>query len=259
MAFYDISKQERINVVADISNCILSELKSGNFKNTILYFSDEDTYIRKSAYLALGRIYFSHKTLQLAIIKMLETLFLQDDFKIRQTVINGAGEIGKVDFAVVQHFFDMGLFDTHHSPRNAVIGSIKKMGEVNPEPVLSWAKKYLHHEDKEIRREICHGIELRGRKFPQDILPLLQELQHDKTARVRNTLVHVIGQIAYKKGCLKTVIEHLKTWDNEELVADALEEIIDVHHRYRNFSAMTQEEAKQYIEENYRPKLSEGK
>jgi len=259
MAFYDLSKQERINVVADISNNIFREIESAKFNKTLLYFSYEDTYIRKSAYLALGRLYLSHKTLQPSIIKMLESLFLQDDFKIRQTVINAAGEIGKVDFAVVQHFFDMGLFDTHHSPRNAVIGSIKKMGEVNPEPVLSWAMKYLHHENKEIRREICHGIELRGRKFPQDILPLLQELQHDKTARVRNTLVHVIGQIAYKKGCLKTVIEHLKTWDNEELVADALEEIIDVHHRYRNFSAMTQEEAKRFIEENYRSKLSEGK
>ncbi|WP_262919151.1 hypothetical protein [Niabella hibiscisoli] len=40
---------------------------------------------------------------------------------------------------------------------------------------------------------------MRGRKHPQDILPLLKELQYDATARVRNTLVHVIGQIAYKK------------------------------------------------------------
>ena len=125
------------------------------------------------------------------------------------------------------------------------------MGEVNPLPVLQWAKNYLHHEDKEIRREICHGIELRGRKYPQDILPLLKELQYDKTARVRNTLVHVIGQIAYKKGCIETVVAHLKTWENKQLVADALKEIIDVHYRYRNFSAMTQDEAAQYIANNY--------
>lgn len=51
------------------------------------------------------------------------------------------------------------------------------MGEKNPKPVLTWAKKYLHHADKEVRREICHGIELRGRTHPQDILPLLKELQ----------------------------------------------------------------------------------
>ncbi len=250
MAYYDLSKQERINVSTEISNTILNEFEGGKFSNTIIYFSDEDTYIRKTAYIAVGRLYFSNKSFQTRIIEILNSLLLQDDFKIRQTVINSAGEIGKTDFDTVQHFFDKGLFDTHHSPRNAVIGSIKKMGEVNPKPVLRWAKKYLHHADKEIRREICHGIELRGREFPQDILPLLQELQHDKTARVRNTLVHVIGQIAYKKGCLEIVIEHLKNWDNKELVADALNEIIDVHHRYRNFSAKTQTEAVHYIADN---------
>jgi hypothetical protein len=251
MPFYDLPKHERVNVVADISNAILKDLENGKQKNTILYFADEDTYIRKSAYLSIGRLYFSHKTLQPKIIKTLDTLLLEDDFKIRQTVINAAGEIGKRDFEIVQHFFDAALFDAHHAPRNAVIGSIKKMGEVNPEPVLHWAKKYLHHESKEIRREICHGIELRGRKFPQDILPLLQELENDKTARVRNTLVHVIGQIAYKKGCLQIVIAHLKKWTNRQLVAEAIDEIIDVHHRYRNFSAMTQDEAREYIANNY--------
>jgi hypothetical protein len=251
MPFYDLPKHERVNVVADISNAILKDLENGKQKNTILYFADEDTYIRKSAYLSIGRLYFSHKTLQPKIIKTLDTLLLEDDFKIRQTVINAAGEIGIRDFKIVQHFFDAALFDAHHAPRNAVIGSIKKMGEVNPEPVLHWAKKYLHHESKEIRREICHGIELRGRKFPQDILPLLQELENDKTARVRTTLVHVIGQIAYKKGCLKIVIEHLKNWTNQQLVAEAIDEIIDVHHRYRNFSAMTQDEAREYIANNY--------
>jgi hypothetical protein len=77
----------------------------------------------------------------------------------------------------------------------------------------------------------------------------LRKLQHDKTARVRNTLVHVLGQIAYKKGCLETVIADLKTWENKELVRDAVEEIIDVHYRYRDFSVLTQEEVKNYIEQ----------
>jgi hypothetical protein len=80
---------------------------------------------------------------------------------------------------------------------------------------------------------------------------MLKELQYDKTARVRNTLVHVIGQIAYKKDCLATVVAHLKTWENKQLVSDALEEIIDVHHRYRNFSSLTQEEAREYIASHY--------
>lgn len=253
MEFYDLSKQERIQFVATLHNNILAGFKTAEAKQLTAYFEDPDTYIRKSAYIAVGRIYSSEEALQPFIIQTLETLLQHNDFKVRQTVINAAGEIGKTRFEEVQHFFDTGLFDAHHSPRNAVIGSIKKMGEVNPTPVLQWAKKYLHHEDKEIRREICHGIELRGRKHPQDILPLLKELQHDKTARVRNTLVHVIGQIAYKKGCIEKVIAHLQTWDNKQLVADALEEIIDVHHRYRNFAVLTQEQARRYIKENYRP------
>jgi hypothetical protein len=51
---------------------------------------------------------------------MLNELRFHDSFKIRQTVINAVGEIGKKDFDIVQHFFDEALFDEHHAPRNAV-------------------------------------------------------------------------------------------------------------------------------------------
>ncbi len=251
MAFYNLSKAERVSLVDEIYSNLLADLKAVKTGYILLYFKDEDTYIRKSAYLAMGKIYFNQPALGPVLLQLLESFLNYPDFKVRQTVINAAGEIGKKDFAIVQHFFDRGLFDTHHSPRNAVIGSIKKMGEVNPNPVLNWAAGYLQHPDKEIRREICHGIELRGRKHPLDILPLLQQLEYDGTKRVSQTLVHVIGQIAYKKGCLPLVIEHLKTWQNKALVAAALEEIIDVHHRYRDFAALTQEQAKQYIKANY--------
>lgn len=254
MAFYDLSKKERAKQVASIEAVLVKELATASLNRTTTFFADEDTYIRKAVYLSTGRIYAENKNLQAKIIKQLTSLLKHDDFKVRQTVINAVGEIGKKDFAVVQHFFDIALFDLHHSPRNAVIGSVKKMGEVNPKPVLKWARTYLHHKDKEIRREICHGIELRGRKYPQDILPLLKELQHDTTKRVRDTLVHVLGQIAYKKGCIQTVIEHLKTWENKELVADALEEIIDVHDRYKNFATMTQKQAMKYIADHYERK-----
>ena len=251
MAFYDLSKEKRADLVESIRKDICSGLQSNKVKKLTAYFSDEDTYIRKSAYLSMGRLFFACPDLQDRILAVLHKLFLNGDFKVRQTVINAAGEIGKTNFKIVRTFFDIGLFDNHHSPRNAVIGSIKKMGEVNPVPVLSWAAGYLQHPDKEIRREICHGIELRGRKFPQDILPLLKKLEFDKTARVRKTLIHVLGQIAYKKGCLETVIADLKTWQNKELVAEAIDEIIDVHHRYRNFSALTQVEARRYIRRNF--------
>lgn len=250
MSFYDLSKTQRTQLVTAIHGHILADIQKGGYKKTLAYFADDDTYIRKSAYLAIGRIYIQHDPLTTGTLNLLQQLFPHANFKVRQTVINAAGEIGKKDFTLVESFFDTGLFDTHHSPRNAVIGSIKKMGEVNPVPVLSWAKKYLHHPDKEIRREICHGIELRGRKHPADILPMLQELQFDTTARVRNTLIHVIGQIAYKKDCLATVIAHLKTWDNKQLVTDAVAEIIDVHDRYKDFAVLTQAEAIAYIDKH---------
>lgn len=251
MSFYSLSKQDRIKRVLKLSAEILQDIKRGRQTNIVRYFADEDTYIRKNAYIATGRIYFSHENLCRSIMKILDRLSEHSNPKIRQTVVNSAGEIAMKDFSVAEHFFDRGLFDVHHSVRNAVIGSMKKAGEKNPKPVLSFAKKYLAHPDKEIRREICHGIELRGRTHPQDILPLLKKLQHDKTSRVRNTLVHVLGQIAYKKGCLETVVADLQKWENKDLVHDALEEIIDVHHRYRNFSARTQQQAKEYIDSHF--------
>lgn len=250
MGFYDLTKTERIQVVETIHNHILKSIKAGQ-SDVPVYFSDEDTYIRKTAYLAIGKIFNQYPDLQVEIIKLLDLFVLSFNEKVRQTTINTAGEIGITQFEPVEHFFDTGLFDKHHSVRNAVIGSIKKMGAKNPVPVLTWAKKYLHHTDKEVRREVCHGIELRGRTHPQDILPLLKELQFDTTARVKNTLVHVIGQIAYKKGCLATVVEDLKTWENTELVSKALNEIIDVHHRYKDFAILTQAEAIAYIKNNY--------
>lgn len=251
MSFYNLTKAERKKEVNAIESALRNAIDMDQLSNIIRYFSDPDTYIRRSAYLAIGRICKSDVNLLPKVIKTLENFNSHGDFKVRQTVINAAGEIGKTQFEAVRSFFDLGLFDKHHAPRNAVIGSIKKMGELNPTPVLTWAKQYLHHPDKEIRREICHGIELRGRKHPQDILPLLQELENDNTKRVRNTLVHVLGQIAYKEGCLSTVINHLKNWKNQDLVNDALAEIIDVHQRYRNFSALTQQQAMKFISDSF--------
>ncbi|MBV1887663.1 MAG: HEAT repeat domain-containing protein [Urechidicola sp.] len=253
MGFYDLSKEERKQLVADINTKIEKGLLYKNSENLIDFFSDEDTYIRKAGYLAVGKIYIKKNELQKIVISYLKTLFLSDSEKIRQTVINAAGEIGKTDFKIVQPFFDKGFLDQHHSVRNAVIGSLKKMSEKNPKPVLLWAKTYLKHEDKEIRREVCHGIELRGRTHPQDILPLLKVLEFDKTKRVSNTLIHVLGQIAYKKGCLQTVVKELNNWENNDLVQSALDEIVDVHRRYKDFAILTQQEVIDYIDKNYRP------
>lgn len=253
MGFYHLPKDERLQLVDKINKEIASDLVSNRTENIVIYFSDEDTYIRKAAYLAIGNLFYKHLKLQPTILSSLKSLLNSKAEKVRQTVVNAAGEIGKFHFDKVQEFFDLGLFDKHHSVRNAVIGSVKKMGEKNPEPVLAWAKTYLKHEDKEIRRQICHGIELRGRTHPQDILPLLQVLEFDNTRRVSDTLVHVLGQIAYKNGCLKTVVLHLNSWKNKELVQKALDEIVYVHERYKNFSVLTQQQAIDYIDKNYKP------
>lgn len=252
MGFYDLTKTQRIEKVEDINIKMYNDLCQAEHDHILDYFSDEDTYIRKTAYLAIGKIYINHKTLNASILNLLTSLFESPNENMRQTVVNAAGEIGKIDFEAVSRFFDKGLFDDHHSVRNAVIGSIKKMSERNPIPTLLWAKVYLHHSDKEIRREICHGIELRGRTHPQDILPMLAELQNDQTARVKNTLIHVLGQISYKKGCLETVVKALNGWENQDLVQKALDEIVDVHNRYKDFAILTQQQAMDYIDENYR-------
>lgn len=239
-------------MVGDIYHSIHCDIQKNKLVEITSYFSDEDTYIRKAGYQAIGKIFKANRNLQNKIIGILKILAAHKNHYIRKTTINAAGEIGMSEFEKVEPFFDKALFDEHHAVRNAVIGSVKKMGEKNPKPVLKWAKKYLHHPDKEIRREICHGIELRGRTHPQDILPLLKELQNDKTARVRNTLTHVLGQIAYKQGCLETVIENLNSWENKKLVEEALKEIIDVHNRYKDFAVLTEQQAAKYIHKYYK-------
>src|SRR5437762_2881818 len=113
MAFYDLPKQERASLVVDIYNTILKDLGSKGIEKIIGFFNHQDTYIRKSAYLSVGKIYFANKNLQKKILKILNSLYRHNDFKVRQTVINAAGEIGKVDFETVQFFFDEGLFDKH--------------------------------------------------------------------------------------------------------------------------------------------------
>ena len=251
MSFYDLSKEERNALVAKINQVIESDLRSNFIEKIELYFSDEDTYIRKSGYLSIGKLFYAQPELQAQILITLKDLFSSEQEKVRQTVVNAAGEIGKFHFNKVQWFFDTGLFDEHHSVRNAVIGSMKKMGEKNPEAIIVWSKPFLKHEDKEVRREICHGLELRGRTHPQDILPLLKVLEFDSTKRVTDTLIHVLGQIAYKRGCLKTVVAHLNTWQNKSLVEKALDEIVDVHNRYKKFAILSQQETTDYISINY--------
>lgn len=252
MKFYDLPKDQREQLVRSISDNISKDLKEKKFQKTKNYFSDTDTYIRKAAYQSFGKIYDHSENLRSAIINVLEKLFSDKNPHIRQTVINTVGEIGIKYFPDIRPLLEKGLSDEHHSVRNAVIGSLKKICEKNPQQSLPFIKSHLHHPDAEIRREMCHGLELRGRKHPEDVLPFLKELQYEKNARVRNMLIHVVGQIAYKEGCLEKVVEHLKSWENKEVVRKSTDEIIEVHERYKNFSYLSTKEAETLIKKYFK-------
>ncbi len=247
MGFYDLSKAGRVKKTEEIYLRISSAINEMNESEVFDLFSDPDTYIRKACYEAVGKIYLKEKSKTEKITTFLEHLFSSQNELVRQTVVNAAGEIAKYDFESVRGFFDAGILDTHHKVRNAVIGSIKKAGQKNPGALIRWSEKHLSHPDKEVRRQICHGIELRGRTHPEEILPLLRALQNDSTARVRNTLIHVLGQIAYKEGCLEKVLNDLSTWENKVVVEKALLEIEDVHHRYSDFAHYGVKEAEKII------------
>jgi vesicle coat complex subunit len=90
MSFYDLPKEERVKLVAQINKQILAGIEKDKLNILINYFSDEDTYIRKTAYLAIGKIYNQHKPLQVKIISIFTELLKKEDAKIRQTCINAA-------------------------------------------------------------------------------------------------------------------------------------------------------------------------
>jgi len=248
MGFYDLSKEDRKRLVERMRRAIGRDLDGGRVEGIRRLASDEDTYVRKHAYLILGRLYRDDKELRERILDVLKVLFGDEDVRVRQTVVYCLGEVGKIDADRVLNMLEAALSDEHHSVRNAVVGALKQMGEKNPKPALEFAGRFLHHPDPEIRRMIIHGVELRGRTHPEDILPLLAELQSDPDSKVRRTVVHILGQISYKEGCLEKVVSELKRWKNEKLVQEALEEILDVHRRYERFSDKSFREAKEYIE-----------
>ena len=57
MTFYDLPKHEREKLSQNIQIALLRDLKYNQNIHFLKYFSDEDTYIRKCAYLAVGKLY----------------------------------------------------------------------------------------------------------------------------------------------------------------------------------------------------------
>lgn len=241
MAFYDLSKEERKQKYEAIQDALYKSIQNNDLKEIEPLFDDRDTYIRKAAYLAVGKIYFSEPKILNHILGCLSNLFHNKSERVRQTVIYSCGEIAINNFECVKEFFDKGMVDSHHSVRNAVVGAMKKAGEKNPSELLPYCKANILSPIPETRRLCCHGLELRGREHPQEIIDILKLLQFEKKKRVKDMLIHVLGQISYKKGCLFYVSEQVKSWDNKEIYELYKEEVIEVHGRYEKFSEFTQE------------------
>lgn len=162
MGFYDLDKEAREKLVKKIASDISIDIKADKANRIKVYAADTDTYIRKIAYQAIGRLYKSEKPLWGKILAMLKELYENDDEKIRQTMAYSLGEIGKFDADSILDMLEKALYDEHHKVRNAVIGSLKQMGEKNPKPTLAFANRVINHNDPKVRREIVHSIELRG-------------------------------------------------------------------------------------------------
>ena len=57
MGLYDLGKEQRLQLVDQINGEVLVDLQKGKSGNIVIYCSDDDTYIRKTVYLAVGKIY----------------------------------------------------------------------------------------------------------------------------------------------------------------------------------------------------------
>ncbi len=250
MGYYDLTVEERKQIFSKMQADIEAAFHSKEFPVLTKYFSDEDTYIRRNAALITGRLALSKKGLKSNIDFCLKILLSSENHKVRQTAVICLGELGKTLAGV---FDDLGsmLEDPHHSVRNAVIGAIKQMGDKNPAPAFKFVLRNINSPNPAIRREMVHGIELRGRKHPEEVLPILAEMQFEKDRSVKKMIVHVIGQISYKKGSLEKVLDALAAWDNKDLVRIALAEILKTHKNYEKFSDKSSAEAEKIIRERF--------
>jgi len=261
MGFYDLAKTEREQRYRDIQADIALDLQNGELSVIAAYFDDADTYIRKAAYLGVGRLYKLSLIPAGVIIRMLDTLIESESEKIRQTVINAAGEIAMSDFICVEHLFDIGIADPHHSVRNAVQGSLKKAGEKNPLQIIPFCTRHITSPEPETRRTAAHGLELRGRTHPEEVMPALRLLQFEINGRVRPMLVHIIGQISYKKGCLEKVTAELLTWEDKSLATECFGAILKQHchinSHFRTVETLSPRACEEYLRETLKLERSD--
>jgi vesicle coat complex subunit len=247
MGYYDLPKEKRGQYKSLIENIIVSSVKSNTTNEAVPFLSDNDAYVRKVAYQSIGTLYKQNKEIRPSIVAWLEQLYGSTDEKVRQTIIYACGEIAGIDFIAIEKLLTKGMCDPHHSVKNAFIGSLKISGKRNPD-IIAFCEKYILSDDPEIRRLICHGLELRGREHPQEIIGFLKKLQHDKNKRVRQMLIHVLGQISYKKGCFYFVESEVFSWGNDDIYSAFEKEVVEVHGRYEKFSELSKNDVIKFFE-----------
>jgi len=248
MSFYDLSNEDRQKKKDEIADAVVRSATQDAPDLALPYFADEDTYIRKAAYQAIGKLYVNQNEMREPILVWLSSLYQGTHENVRQTVIYAAGEIAVKHFKDAEELLEKGLIDLHHSVRNAVTGGLKNAGSKNPN-ALAFCEKHLQSSDPETRRLVLHGLELRGRTHPQEIIRLLKKLQFDENKRVWNMLIHVLGQISYKKGCFAFVAKELEGWENQGVYNAFAKEAVEVHGRYEKFSELTEAQVKAYFKE----------
>jgi len=150
MSFYDLSKEERIELVQKMELEVKSDLNNSLNGNIFQYASDDDTYIRKNLYLILSRLYLNEPDFKEKVTESTKSLYQSSDEKQRQTAVYVWGEIGKIDFDAVVLFLEKALNDNSKKVKSSIMGSLKKMGDKNPQPTLNFAQKFINHPDPEL-------------------------------------------------------------------------------------------------------------
>lgn len=125
-------------------------------------------------------------------------------------------------------------------------GGLKSAGGKNP-AALTFCEKHITSSAPEIRRLVCHGLELRGRTHPQESISILQKLEFDDNKRVWKILIHVLGQISYKKRLFIYVAKELESWENKGVYRAFAKETVEVHGRYEKFSWLSQTQIMDYF------------
>ncbi|RYG51004.1 MAG: hypothetical protein EOO01_09445, partial [Chitinophagaceae bacterium] len=84
MTFYSNSKEERKRIAGEIADAILADIDENSTSRILEYFNDDDTYIRKTAYIAVGNIVKGRPAKLSAVIEILNELITHSAEHVRQ-------------------------------------------------------------------------------------------------------------------------------------------------------------------------------